>query len=266
MKFQLWKLKAIVIGLYILATTKKGSGKTLKGLCCPNAVDDCQWMDQFGSDIHRVNIEHGRSIEMFNYWVLVPSENTPEKIADSIIKFQSLTEENPKFYAIGNENNNLTTDFIRQVRYDIRSKNNKHTMTVVKAAHTSCVEHAGQAIYYEYLTDKRELDLPSLPHLLHFYLKPEWEYAWIENLKRKALFTYIVKSLQNRGYNYMVVDEVHAGSTQKPDYPIHGDFVYCSKKGWEDIYNLCDKLGVTSCHYYHAPFLGYDGNTILNGG
>lgn len=269
--FQIWKAKAWILGAIRLAQLPKVNHKCVIGLCCSNGSGDLDYAKAMNATVFRADMGiYQNGMPPKQTWVLIPSENNTFSIASTIAAIDSSQEERPMFYAVGNERDDLTYSFIDEIRGYLRE--NRKRIIVTKGAHRACTEKAGSICYYEYLTGKRHLDSDTTaPHLLHFYLHPSWEKGnKFDNWKRKCLLTYIVTELKDRGVWYIIVDEAHDGSNTRPGYKPQvtdsgspGEPVYASKEGWDEIVDLCTRLGVYSVHYYQASNLGYEGNTVI---
>jgi len=241
----------------------------------------------------------------YRYFVLVGQwENSDEDNAKTIASIDDVLvgTKKPVFYALVNEvNEESKYSNIRVKNTDtlLRANYGKN-LIVTRGAHTGINESAAKKVYFEYFNGTREL-LKDKPHLLHFYLKPGKGLAVkFENLLRKATLVYTLFRLNLKGIpaKTVIIDEAHNADTKKElivtknelqPYSInngkpngdliidklsndkfkviryHGDFVFATKEGWEELEKLVDKLGIPVIMYYMAPYLYYKGNTVLKG-
>ena len=236
-----------------------------KGLCLANVPGDLHFIDKFKANFIRVSDLNAVAFDKENNGVLdyFVTIGTHEDDALTVaIKIRDLDKQlvvKPIFYAVVNEKNELDFPFVERVREILMPF---PSISICKGAHTSCTERAAYKIYQDYFSNRR-LFIPEKHHVLHFYLKPYTFWNFFENQKRIMRFKWIVENLKKRGVERIIIGECHDGDMFKKGFPDHGDFVYATKCGVDKIYRLAKDGGCFAACYYHAPFLGYSGNTVL---
>lgn len=181
-------------------------------------------------------------------------------IADQIKFLSTRMNRQPTYWAVVNEDDTYTFEDLYEVRKLLPDYAN-----IIKGAHHAVVEGAGRAVYDDYFNGNRTLDdRKDVPHLLHFYLKPVTVnvYYIIQNAIRLARLSYTIKELNDRGYNNIIIDEAHDGSTTADNLPEAGDLVYATGQGFAFIVAICKLLCINIVMYYCAPFLEQEGNTV----
>ena len=229
----------------------------------------------FGATLLRINYNNNNMnyaaelAEKFGveYFVLIGRpEQSPEEIAADILDARSEigSRRKPKFFSVINEMNEYTYEDLSQVYEALLSNNYDFKVPVVKGPHTGITESAGLKAYFSYFSGKR-LDTQDY-HDIHYYEKFNKESdSAFTNIQKRALLTYMLIRLNFKGIpaSKVVISESHDGTTSWNGI-VHGDYVFATKEGWKDIEKVCNRLGVKAVLYYHAAFLSYSENEMLD--
>jgi hypothetical protein len=233
------------------------------GACLANGEGDKEKANKMGAEMYRLTcsqaLQWNKGIDKPYMLLLSGAINDDDylKLADDLLSVWSKLIKKPSLILCQNEQNELSYRLAQNVR---RAVGDKIQVPIVKGPYTSCVERAGFEKY-----KGNEFDDPNMPEVFNFYLKPSWEiFAWFDNWKRKYRFKCTLKKLRKRGTTEFIVSELHAGSRTRPKFSeVRGDYVYHSRKDFDNIVSFLDEQGVKIGLYYMAPFLGRKGNDIL---
>lgn len=226
------------------------------------------------------------------------SEDSLDEIGRQIIECENDLNgyKKPLFYSIINEDNDFTWYKVGLIEQYIRIHHGK-PINITKGSYTSIVESAGLKKYKGHIENH---DIPiSKFHLIHFYLKPyNVKSNKIDNILRILMLKYLIFALSRNGLkaDKIIISESHdaskdvifiidkeelrpytenegnkdgdkilddLGNNKLLIQRYEGDFVFSSKDGWLKLEELFNTLGVYAGLFYHAPFLGYRGNTVL---
>jgi hypothetical protein len=282
-KYRLQKLVAYLVGalLYsipsgLLRRLVGGFRGVKRGVVMPNLKGDSGACEAFRAEIARINYTAGKmkgyaiwaNNADIEYFVLCGrEEDSDESNAQAIIDCEKELGglKKPMFYAIANEANDYSYNRLTISRLIVKNTLN-YVPLIIKGAHTAIDESAALKLYLNFYPKNPKLLVLNQPHLVHFYLKYKDGSinSRFTNLLKKFLFVYSLFKLSRVGVSAknIIVDEAHDG-TKVLNGVEHGDYVFATKKGWNDLEKLCNKVGVKAVCYYQAPFLNYEGNTVL---
>ena len=283
MNYKLHRIIAFVVGglLSLLPTSilrrfTGGSDSFKRGLCIANNPGDEANAERFKPRMARVSYTPERmgafskwaNEQAVDFYVQCGQEsNTDAQNAREIVDCERELDglKKPRFYSLVNEANDYSYLRVNKTINLVHIKLG-YLPVIVKGAHTAIDESAAMKKYVEYASKPMpELSMYQ-PHVIHMYFKPFDGSldSRINNLLKKFYLTFMLVRLNSMGIPAcnIVIGETHDASKTRKGFPDHGDYVYSTKEGWEFIEKLCSKLGIDAACYYHAPFLGYEGNTV----
>lgn len=261
--FNLWKIKAQVLGMLLYFKIKKKNLNMKTGACATNGTGDLEKLLKLGSQVARVPFEE--AIEFSNikqnidYILLMQGGNNADILANNIEFIISRSKRKPLSILINNEENDASDTLAKEVRSKLNI-----TIPIIRGSHTAVCESGGLKIYYEYLHGEKKLDYFWLPHCFHYYEHPSWENKLLSNMSRRYYLCYIISEMRKMGRDIFIIDEFHAGGFKRPGINEEcGGEICHDSMDYASMIDFFDKLGIKYCMYYQAAYLGEKGNDIL---